>query len=177
MMIVGVLMGESLRWYHALTRLAPLPMIVPPIVYLSRPSESVHKDSIRQLQDFSRDLRVQLKVLATRNGYNPDSGIPGFYAAMTPLHLNITELRDKIGLLQFREPFIPTMFICKDGMRSKASRMFCRSIGDSLFDKPLDFQLYAASEDDPQHATIFEHYNEGMQDVFATIAPQVLSTP
>lgn len=166
-MLVGVLSGDDLANYYNLTRLAPIQFIVPPLVWLSAPGENIDRQVINHLNDEGSTTKVQLQPTAFRHLYNPDSGIPGFCAAMLPMQNSVSELRRKLGILEYEQPFIPTMLICHDGMRTQNVKQFCRGLSDVLVNKPMVFEVFFAEESNPEHATAFKNYNPATHEVFA----------
>jgi hypothetical protein len=165
-MLVGVLTGSSLAAYHNLTRLAPAPFIVPPFVWLTKPEENVPRHVINQLLDEMTHHKVFLKPVMFRHLYNPNSSLSGFTAAMTPETDSISLLRKKLCVLEAEDSFLPTMMLCHDGMRSLAMKQFCRSTSDALSNKLMEFEVFYADENDPEHKPMFENYNPESQEVF-----------
>ena len=58
-MIVGVLTGESVGEYYARSRNAPLTLMQPPVIYLSRPDEEVDAGLVKHLSEEQPDLAFQ----------------------------------------------------------------------------------------------------------------------
>ena len=85
---------------------------------------------------------------------------------MSPVQDSLVSLRRRLGILEADEPFIPNMMLCHDGMRSQATKTFCRSLADQLLDKVMTFEVFVADPNNPEHATIFENYNSEAQNVF-----------
>lgn len=165
-MLVGVLSGPDLALYYELTRLAPIQFITPPTVWLSTPEESVSQAVRLHLEDVGSTVKVRLKPSVFRHLYNADSGIPGFFAALSPIDNSVTHMRQSLGILQAEDPFIPSMLLCHDGMRSSSVKKFCRSISDAIVNTPMTFEVFYADQQNPAHATLFENYNASTQDVF-----------
>lgn len=165
-MLVGVLTKESLAYYYSLTRLAPIQFIVPPMVWLSRPEENVSREAVAHINDEGSTVQVNLKPTLFRHLYNPDSGVPGYYAAMLPDQSPISEVRRRLGVLEYEDAFIPSMLLCHDGMRTRSVKQFCQGIANTLADKLMSFEVFIADQNNPDHRTLFENYNTETQEVF-----------
>lgn len=166
-MLVGILTGDSLRSYYEATRLAPVQFIVPPAVWLSSPTENIQTSVIQSLNDESSKHVVRMKTTLFRHLYNPENGMPGFFAALTPESSSMSELRHTLGILEADEPFIPSMLMCHDGMRSHSTKQFCRALSESLFREVLNFELFMVDKNNPEHSTLFNNYNQETQKAFS----------
>lgn len=165
-MLVGVLNGPSLATYQEAVRLAPIQFIAPPMVWLSSPEESLLSAAVSHFRDEGTISKIVLKCAAFRHLYNPGNQLPGFYAALVPSEGSIRDMRHRLGVLQWEDPFVPVMLLCHDGMRSKASRAFCNSLANYLINIPLSFELFVTDASNPDHQTAFDNYNTEAVEVF-----------
>ena len=167
-MLVAVLTGPDLAYYHNLTRLSPVPFVVPPILWLSKPEENVGKDVIRHLEDEGSNVQVQLIPAMFRHLFNPNSGITSYYAAMSSKS-PLIQFRKELQILEYTDTFIPYMLICQDGMRTRSVKQFCVSLANQLVSKIMTFEVFYADENNPEHKTIFENYNAETQEAFGNV--------
>lgn len=158
-MLVGVLQGSSLAEYGALSRGSPLPIVVPPVVYLSTPSEVLSRELTNRLSVKEETITVEMQTVLFKNIYNQKTSLPGYYASLKPTQGTSDELRKGLGV-HIEGNFCPFMLIAHDGMRSRATRYFLRSFADALAKSVLEFQLHIASSYKNEHLPIFDAYAE-----------------
>lgn len=166
-MLVGVMFGPSIAEYGALAGSAPATLIIPPVVFLSRPNEKITLEMSQKLADPDLDLIIRMKPTVFRNIYNARTSLTGFYAAMVPEKLSVDELRQKLGVKE-PVPFIPFMLIVHDGMRSQSVRLFLRSLSDALSTRIFEFKVYVASNHIEEHLPLFDDFAEEAEDEFVS---------
>lgn len=159
-MLVGVLTGSSVSEYHALSRNSPITLIQPPILYLSSPEEHpgvAMSDKIDEVQPV-----IHTRAAMFRHLYNPRTQIPGYYAAVMPSEKesSIDSVRTALGIPSKTDDFVSYFLIAHDGMRSAACRSFLRSFSNALVNMDLAFKITVADPKNPDHAIIFENFNE-----------------
>lgn len=155
-MLVGILSGDSVAQLYALSRNAPLPLINPLIIYLSHPEEEVEPDLIQCVR--SKSVPTTLRPVLYRHLFNHSTGGREYVAGFSLPEGSETR-RLAYGVRAPRGDFVPYARLCVDGMRSTATRAFCRSYANALTNYQLDFTLAWADQNDPEHESLFQEFN------------------
>lgn len=167
-MLVGVLTGDSLAQYFEAVRLAPVRFITPPMVWLTAPDED-YGSVVKDYEAQGHSIQVSMHTEVFRHLLNTNNRLPGFYAALVPADDSISVVRQRLGVKTWEEPFYPNMLVVHDGMQSNAVKQFCRSLSDSLMNKPLNFEVFIADRNNPNHETLFDNYNPEAQVMFGEV--------
>lgn len=171
-MLVGILFGDSLREYHELSAGAPVQLIIPPVLYLSRPDELLSRDTASQLSSLADTSGVSCIVQPTmfRNLFNPANSNREMCAACLPLgEMDSRDTRRRLGVQSFGD-FVPYFKIVNDAMQSLSCRRFFRSFTDALSRRRLMFTVFDADQSNEQHQMLFEQYNSEVQNEMSSYA-------
>jgi hypothetical protein len=155
-MLIGILVGDSLVEYHAMTRNAPLPICAPLIAYLSSPSETVNQSLMSKLTE--GNVTIQLRPTAFRHLFNPNNGDREFVAGFQ-WPQGIANRPKDIGVENPETDFVPYARLAIDGMRSRACRAFLRSFSNMMVEKDWTFQVAEARRDVEAHKPMFDLFN------------------